>query len=52
MLEHIPTLVTNEESEKPMEVIQIEELQKVILDFNLDKAPRPNVFTISFYRSH
>jgi hypothetical protein len=51
MLESIPTLVSNEENIELIKPTKEDEILGAIWILELDKAPSPNKFSISFYRS-
>lgn len=51
MLENIPNSITHANNENLTQIIKEEEVQGAIWGLDPDKAPRPNGFTIHFYRS-
>lgn len=50
MLEHIPTLILEEENHIPIRPIEATEVFASIWSLGLDKAHGPDGFPISFYR--
>jgi hypothetical protein len=50
-LSHIPSLIRRNDNSTLMKPFSKEEINNVIWSMELDKSPRPNGFTIHFYRA-
>jgi hypothetical protein len=47
-VEHIPTLIKEEDNTELNKEVTVEEVKDVINQFDLDKAPGPDGFTLTF----
>jgi hypothetical protein len=49
VIQHIPALITSEKNQALMRPITLEEVDQVIKEMPLGKAPRPDGFTTDFF---